>query len=188
MSMDVAPTTSDELPTAGQVWAVCSNKYQRKIRGRYGSHAIVDVYDVLTAFGVHCPARQHALKKLLCAGQRGGKSALQDLGEVLMSVERAIELAGGESPLEALRKSVIADLAGVRAMHEVSRQAMLDTLELADEGQDLSYLVRQLITRLAMTELSKESSVEAADLSTAAAVEADTLSTAPAVEADKYDE
>ena len=31
----------------------------------------VDVYSVLEAFDVRCPARQHAIKKLLCAGLRG---------------------------------------------------------------------------------------------------------------------
>jgi hypothetical protein len=52
----------------------------------------VDVYDVLQAFGVSCPALQHAIKKLLCAGLRGGKSAEQDIDEAANSCRRAIEL------------------------------------------------------------------------------------------------
>jgi hypothetical protein len=51
-----------------------------------------DVYDVLDAFGVTCPATQHALKKLLCAGQRGHKDRLQDLQEAGTALARAVEL------------------------------------------------------------------------------------------------
>lgn len=39
----------------------------------------VDVYSVIDAFNVTCPARQHALKKLLCAGIRGKGDELDDL-------------------------------------------------------------------------------------------------------------
>jgi hypothetical protein len=53
---------------------------------------LVDVYDVLRAFGVSCPALQHAVKKLLCAGLRGNKSAEQDIEEAIVSCRRAIEL------------------------------------------------------------------------------------------------
>jgi hypothetical protein len=52
----------------------------------------IDVYDVLVAFDVTNPAIQHAVKKLLCPGQRGAKDALQDLNEALVSIERAIEI------------------------------------------------------------------------------------------------
>ena len=52
----------------------------------------VDVYDVLLAFGVTCPARQHAIKKLLAAGVRGNKETAQDLEEARQSVVRAQEL------------------------------------------------------------------------------------------------
>tara|TARA_R100001591_G_scaffold109567_1_gene119878 strand:+ start:189 stop:422 length:234 start_codon:yes stop_codon:yes gene_type:complete len=52
----------------------------------------VDVYDVLKAFNVVNPATQHAVKKLLCTGIRGHKSALTDLEEACQSVERAIDL------------------------------------------------------------------------------------------------
>jgi hypothetical protein len=67
------------------------NKYARKING-----ASVDVYDILRAFGVTCPAAQHAIKKLLMPGQRGGKTKAQDLREALASVHRAIELEDGK--------------------------------------------------------------------------------------------
>jgi hypothetical protein len=52
-----------------------------------------DLYDVLVAFDVQCPATAHAVKKLLCAGRRGGgKSRLQDLVEAQQALVRAIEL------------------------------------------------------------------------------------------------
>lgn len=53
---------------------------------------LVDVYAVLIAFEVNCPARQHAIKKLLCAGIRGKASNLQDLEEARDAISRAIEL------------------------------------------------------------------------------------------------
>ena len=73
------------------------SKYHRTIRqtlrGDTHGHAIkVDVYDVLRAFGVSCPAAQHAIKKLLCPGLRGSKSAEQDIEEAASSCRRAIEL------------------------------------------------------------------------------------------------
>lgn len=64
--------------------------YDRKING-----VNIDVYDVLKGFNVTCPAVQHAIKKLLCAGQRGNKGERQDLREAASSIYRAIELAGG---------------------------------------------------------------------------------------------
>ena len=73
------------------------SKYHRTIRqtlpgDTHGLCLTVDVYDVLQAFGVSCPALQHAVKKLLCAGLRGSKSAEQDISEAANSCRRAIEL------------------------------------------------------------------------------------------------
>jgi len=57
----------------------------------------VDVYDVLRAFEVTDPAVQHAVKKLLCSGNRGHKDRKQDLEEAVQSIERAIDvLRAGE--------------------------------------------------------------------------------------------
>ena len=64
------------------------NKYAVDCKGRS-----IDVYDVLNAFGVTCPAAQHAIKKLLMPGKRGHKSELGDLIEARASVDRAIDLA-----------------------------------------------------------------------------------------------
>lgn len=63
------------------------SKYRRKVPSTN-----VDVYDILKAFNVVNPATQHAIKKLLCAGDRGYKDKVQDLKEALASIERAIEL------------------------------------------------------------------------------------------------
>lgn len=52
----------------------------------------IDVYDVLMAFQVTCPARQHAIKKLLAAGTRGKATETQDLEEARQSVIRAQEI------------------------------------------------------------------------------------------------
>jgi hypothetical protein len=52
----------------------------------------VDVYDVLAAFGVTCPAIQHAVKKLLSPGQRGAKDKIKDLQEAAVSIQRAIQM------------------------------------------------------------------------------------------------
>lgn len=51
----------------------------------------LDVYDIANGYGVICPARVHALKKILLAGQRGDKGTIQDLQEAIHSLERAIQ-------------------------------------------------------------------------------------------------
>jgi hypothetical protein len=73
-------------------------KYLRRIyeafAGESGSVASVevDVYAVLEAFGVTCPARQHAIKKLLCAGLRSKGGELDDLQGAAAAVSRAIDI------------------------------------------------------------------------------------------------
>lgn len=61
------------------------NKYQKRLR----NNIAIDVYDVLDAFKVDNPAVQHAIKKMLCAGQRGYKDYEQDIDEAIASLERA---------------------------------------------------------------------------------------------------
>ena len=69
------------------------NKYHRAIRGLTPNTGVtVDVYAVLVAFDVRCPARQHAIKKLLCAGLRGKGNAVQDLTEARDALDRAIAM------------------------------------------------------------------------------------------------
>jgi len=66
------------------------NKYIRSLKGND-----VDVYDVLKAFDVRCPAMQHAIKKMLCSGLRGYKDTEQDKREAIASIIRSIELENG---------------------------------------------------------------------------------------------
>jgi hypothetical protein len=65
------------------------NKYIRQCKG-----VDIDVYDVLIAFDVKCPAMQHAIKKMLCSGLRGYKDQTQDKLEAIASINRSIELGG----------------------------------------------------------------------------------------------
>ena len=85
--------TREEFEACGKQ-AVPSNKYKRELTDRQGNSATIDVYDVLQAFNVTCPATQHAVKKLLCTGIRGHKDGNTDLLEARESITRAIELRG----------------------------------------------------------------------------------------------
>lgn len=52
----------------------------------------IDVYRVLDLWGVTNPAVQHAIKKLLNAGQRGAKTYEQDIREAHDSIARALQM------------------------------------------------------------------------------------------------
>lgn len=94
------------------------NKYQRQVPS-----TTIDIYDVLNAYRVTCPATQHAIKKLLQPGERGHKDKLTDLREALASVERAIQMA------------------------EITMQRRIDKepgLEIAFEFNLVSHLERQI--------------------------------------------
>lgn len=69
-------------------------KYLRQIEDAVtGQRIMVDVYEVIRAFDVTCPGRQHALKKLLAAGTRGKGSELADLVGAQTALSRAIDFA-----------------------------------------------------------------------------------------------
>ena len=57
----------------------------------------IDVYRVLGLFGVTDPCLQHALKKVLVAGGRGGKDISQDVQEAIDSLQRWQEMRDEES-------------------------------------------------------------------------------------------
>lgn len=76
-------------PAEGQV-AQPASRYHKIING-----VSVDVYDVLTAFGVTNAATAHAVKKLLAAGERGHKDKLTDLNEAMQSIARAVQIEEG---------------------------------------------------------------------------------------------
>lgn len=77
-------------------------KYRRKVKLLPGDR--VDVYRVLDAFEVACPARQHAIKKLLCAGIRGKADVLQDLKEASDAIFEAISMEVARH-VEAMEKA-----------------------------------------------------------------------------------
>ena len=52
----------------------------------------IDVYRVLDLFGVSNACVQHAVKKLLCSGQRGVKDTRQDVQEAVTSLVRYLEM------------------------------------------------------------------------------------------------
>lgn len=56
----------------------------------------VDVYRVLLLFGVTDPCLQHAAKKLLCAGSRGGKDQAKDIEEAIATLRRWQEMRAEE--------------------------------------------------------------------------------------------
>lgn len=69
-------------------------KYLRVIRSAFGDRTEidVDVYCVIKAFKITCSAQAHALKKVLCAGERGKGSRIADLKGAIAALNRAIEL------------------------------------------------------------------------------------------------
>lgn len=63
----------------------------------------VDVYRVLTLFNVTDPCLQHAIKKLLVAGGRGGGKPIdKDVAEAIVTLTRWQEMRAEEHNLTAL--------------------------------------------------------------------------------------
>ena len=80
-------------------------KYLRRIHAADGSGlcAEVDVYEVLLAFQVTCPATSHAIKKLLAAGDRGKGDRLADLKGAMAALNRAIDVEERKTALRDAR-------------------------------------------------------------------------------------
>lgn len=64
----------------------------------------IDVYRALDLFGVTHPAIQHAVKKLLCAGQRGTKDYERDLREAVDSINRALQMIAEDRNKEPVQR------------------------------------------------------------------------------------
>lgn len=79
--------TATDQPSFNQ----SGSKYLRSIK-EYLVKGFCDVYAVILAFDVRCPARQHAIKKLLCSGIRGKGDVIQDLMEARDAIDRAIQI------------------------------------------------------------------------------------------------
>lgn len=73
-----------------------NDKYDRElipaklIDGEQQPSVIVDVYDIERAFDPKSPALRHALKKILCAGNRGHKNLKEDLEDIMTAVAKEL--------------------------------------------------------------------------------------------------
>ena len=72
------------------------NTYRKSVM----EYEYIDVYRILELYGVECHAIGHAVKKLLCAGERGFKDKEQDLREAIQAIARAIEMMGEDRRAE----------------------------------------------------------------------------------------
>jgi len=54
--------------------------------------AVVDVYRLLDLFDTGSSSIDHAIKKLLVAGERGTKNRRKDLNEAIDSIQRALDM------------------------------------------------------------------------------------------------
>lgn len=82
-------------------------KYLRPIYGALKEGAwqadgslLVDVYEVLVAYDVQCPATAHAIKKLLCAGLRQKGDRLADLNGAMAALNRAIDMESSRTHIQ----------------------------------------------------------------------------------------
>ena len=81
--------------------AVCASSDEKK-HSHYLKHSHyfkdvskldkIDVYSVLALFEVTDPCIQHAVKKLLCTGNRGHKDFNKDVQDSIDSLQRCLEL------------------------------------------------------------------------------------------------
>lgn len=63
----------------------------------------IDVYRVLSLFGVTDQAIGHAIKKLLCPGQRGVKTKRQDIQEAIDTLERWKAMEDEDSAVQVVK-------------------------------------------------------------------------------------
>lgn len=91
---DMSDTPSNRSPYDKPIQQHGGAKYLRKMRavGGKGPEIDVDVYCVIDAFNVTNAGLQHALKKILCPGQRDKGTTMQDIEGALDALWRAREL------------------------------------------------------------------------------------------------
>lgn len=81
------------------------NKYLRRIYSFVEKQWItVDIYCVIDAWAIKCPAQQHAIKKLLQPGERGKGDLIADLKGAMAALNRALDFAERDLELEKLTK------------------------------------------------------------------------------------
>lgn len=111
-------------------------KYLRTIHSAIGSQTTlsIDVYEVLLAFNVHCPATQHAIKKLLCAGLREKANTTQDLKEARDAISRAIDMSMREACEDIEDEDTVAgSFAGVDIQNNETVSSIEETLAKSQE-------------------------------------------------------
>jgi len=81
-----------------------NDKYDRILRpakpngdGSAQPSVIIDVYDVERCFDPKSPGLRHALKKILCAGERGHKDLKQDLTDIVTAVNKELMFLESEA-------------------------------------------------------------------------------------------
>jgi len=52
----------------------------------------IDVYRIIQLYEIHDPCLQHALKKILCAGNRGYKDQREDIQNIIDTMQRKLEM------------------------------------------------------------------------------------------------
>lgn len=67
-------------------------KYLAEMTDYDGNTIQVDIYNMLVAKGIFCPATAHAVKKILDAGDRGSKGWDKDMDEAINSLKQAKRL------------------------------------------------------------------------------------------------
>jgi hypothetical protein len=68
---------------------------------------MIDVYRVIELFEVTHPALQHALKKVLCAGDRGAKDWEKDVQEAIDSLNRALQMRVEDAGAKLMEDEVL---------------------------------------------------------------------------------
>ncbi|WPJ68507.1 hypothetical protein OMDBNIEC_00021 [Salmonella phage STP-SP5] len=102
--ISISNTFNDTIFTKYEPSKIPMNKYQKIIYGKDQNgnvvKCIVDVYDVLEAWKTTNPALQHLTKKALQPGERGHKSLVDDLKDIIASAQRALEIEQSKEVLK----------------------------------------------------------------------------------------
>ena len=106
----------------------------------------VDVYRVLTLFGVTDPCLQHAVKKLMVAGGRGAKDISQDVQEAIDTLQRWQEMR---------REDATAMPADFGQQHTIEPTSLID-----DESPRMQAIAQNGNDGAAYTEIDRLRAVE----------------------------
>lgn len=89
---DSAPNIIPEVVGAIKIVETLEERQYPHYFKDVSNYNVIDIYRVLALWGVTDPCIQHAIKKLLCAGQRGGKDVSEDIREAIASCNRWLEM------------------------------------------------------------------------------------------------